>query len=296
MNKQVKLKDFPIRNKPIVGKLPPAFILVTIVFAIYSLLLIFPLAFAFNSAVKQNDPDFIMNLTKVTTNPNFANFINVFSNFKIGQATYLEMLGNSLWWAFGTSLFSLISSMFLAYGVAKYKFRGRKFIYSLVLIIMVFPIYGTLPARYKLYSDLGFINSPLILLAYTGAFDSSFLVLYAFYKNVGWEYGESGLIDGASHWRIFLQIMLPMAIPAITALFVTNFIGSWNNYADVLLYLPQKMTMSSGIYAFSERMKRQADRPLFYAGMLISLVPIIALYYSLQKTIMQMTFDGGLKE
>lgn len=296
MEKKASLKEFPIRNKSIVNKRPIPFLIVTILFAVYSLLLLFPIWFALNSALKPSDPEYLINITGITTNPAFHNFVRVFSDLTIGDVTYLGMMGNSLWWSFGTTTLSLISSMFLAYGVAKYRFRGRKFIYSFVLVIMVFPIYGTLPARYKLYSDLGFIDSPLLLLAYTGAFDASFLVLYAFFKNVKWEFGESGLIDGASHWRIFLQIMVPMAVPAITALFVTNFIVNWNNYSDVLLYLPENITLSSGMFVFQEKMMRNADHPLFYAGMLISLIPIFAVYIWLQRTIMQLSFDGGLKE
>lgn len=278
-----------------ISRVPIVFWIVTVVFGIYALGLLYPILFAFNSALKDGDMDFLMNMTKVTLKPNFMNFINAFTELEISGNTFFDMFGNSLWFAGGTMLLNVFSSMCLAYGVSKYRFKGRDFLYSFVLIIMIFPVFGTLPARFKLYSQLNFIDSPLLLLAYAGAFDSQFLILYAFFKNVDWAYAESAFIDGASHVTVFVKIMFPMAIPAVSALAVTNFITSWNNYLDVLLYLPNMPTLSTGLYVYSTKMMYMADRPLYYAGMLLSLVPVMVVYLTLQKTVMKMTFEGGLK-
>lgn len=278
-----------------ISRVPIVFWIVTVVFGIYALGLLYPILFAFNSALKDGDMDFLMNMTKVTLKPNFMNFINAFTELEISGNTFFDMFGNSLWFAGGTMLLNVFSSMCLAYGVSKYRFKGRDFLYSFVLIIMIFPVFGTLPARFKLYSQLNFIDSPLLLLAYAGAFDSQFLILYAFFKNVDWAYAESAFIDGASHVTVFVKIMFPMAIPAVAALAVTNFITSWNNYLDVLLYLPNMPTLSTGLYVYSTKMMYMADRPLYYAGMLLSLVPVMVVYLTLQKTVMKMTFEGGLK-
>lgn len=278
-----------------ISRIPVVFWVVTVVFAVYALGIIFPLLFAFNSALKDGDMDFLMNMSKVTLKPNFMNFIDAFTELEISGNTFFDMFGNSLWFAGGTMLLNVFSSMCLAYGVAKYRFKGRDFLYSFVLVIMIFPVFGTLPARFKLYSQLNFIDSPLLLIAYAGAFDSQFLILYAFFKNVDWAYAESAFIDGASHVTVFVKIMFPMAVPAVAALAVTNFITSWNNYLDVLLYLPNMPTLSTGLYVYSTKMMYMADRPLYYAGLILSLVPVMVVYLTLQKTVMKMTFEGGLK-
>ena len=265
------------------------------IFAIYSLLLLFPLLFALNSSLKNGDQDFIMNMSKFTLNPKFVNYIHAWTELEISGVTFGDMFLNSVWFSAGTTLLNVFSSMCLAYGVAKYRFKGRDAMYAFVLIIMVFPVFGTLPARYKLYSNLGFIDSPLLLLAYAGGFDAQFLILYAFFKNVDWSFAESAFIDGASHWTVFVRIMMPMALPAVAALAVSNFIASWNNYGDVLLYLPNMPTLSTGMYVFDTKMMYQADRPLLYAGMVITLLPIVILYLTMQKTVMKMTFEGGIK-
>lgn len=283
------------RRRKNIYKTPTALWIVSAIFMIYSIGLLFPLFFALNSAVKNGDSDFIMNMSKLTTKPNFKNFYRAFFELEISGVGFFDMFGNSLWFAGGTMLFNVISSAFLAYGVAKYRFKGRDQLYAFVLIIMIFPAFGTLPARYKLYSTLGFIDSPLLLIAYAGAFDGQFLILYAFFKNVDWSYAESAFLDGAGHWKVFLQIMFPMALPAVAALCVTNFIASWNNYSDVLLYLPNTPTLATGLYVYRVKMQYQADRPLLYAGMILSLLPVMAVYLALRKTVMQMTFEGGIK-
>lgn len=277
------------------NRVPVAMWVMTGIFAIYSLLLLFPLFFALNSSLKNGDQDFIMNMSKFTLNPKFVNYIHAWTELEISGVTFGDMFLNSVWFSAGTTLLNVFSSMCLAYGVAKYRFKGRDAMYSFVLIIMVFPVFGTLPARYKLYSNLGFIDSPLLLLAYAGGFDSQFLILYAFFKNVDWSFAESAFIDGASHWTVFVRIMMPMALPAVAALAVSNFIVSWNNYGDVLLYLPNMPTLSTGMYVFDTKMMYQADRPLLYAGMVITLLPIVILYLTMQKTVMKMTFEGGIK-
>lgn len=282
-----------VRKK--VTKRSPIMWVVSALFFIYCLGVIFPLLFAFNSALKNGDQDFLMNMTKITLTPKFENFLLAFTELEISGITFFEMFLNSMWFSAGTMILNIFSSMCLAYGVSKYRFKGRAFLYSFVIVIMVFPAFGVLPARYKLYSNWGFIDSPLLLLAYAGAFDAQFLILYAFFKNVDWAYAESAFMDGASHWTVFLRIMIPMAIPAIAALAVTNFIASWNNYTDVLMYLPNRPTLSTGIYVFNTKMMYEADRPLFYAGMLISLIPVMVVFFSLQKTVMKVTFEGGIK-
>lgn len=265
-------------------------------FLIYTLLLIFPLLFALNSALKNGDMDYLENLNRITTHPRFMNFIEAFTQLEISGVTFGEMFLNSIWFSVGTTFFNIFSSMCLAYGVAKYKFRGRNFIYNLVLVVMVFPMFGTMAAKYKLFSVLHFIDSPLIILAYAGAYNAQFLILYAFFKNIDWAYAEAAFMDGANHFSVFFRIMIPMALPSIAALAVTGFITSWNNYEEVLLYLPNMPTLSTGLYVFSTKMMYMADRPLYYAGMLISLVPVFAVYLALQSTVIRVTVEGGVKE
>ena len=206
---RVKIKKETVWTR--LKHVPPVLWVVSVLFALYSLALLFPLLFALNSALKGSDGEFLENMNKITLHPDFLNFAEAFTQIEVSGITFWNMLFNSVWFSVGTTFFNIFSSMCLAYGVAKYKFPGRNFIYNLVLVIMIFPVFGTLAARYKLYSQLGFIDSPLILLAYAGAYNAQFLILYAFFRNLDWAYAEAAFIDGAGHFRVFVHIMLPQA-------------------------------------------------------------------------------------
>ena len=97
-------------------------------------------------------------------------------------------------------------------------------------------------------------------------------------------------------FKVFFGIMIPMALPAIAALAVTNFIVSWNDYEQVLLYLPNLPTLSTGLYVYATKSLYGADRPLYYSGILIALVPVFVVYLTLQNTVIKVTVEGGVKE
>jgi len=272
------------------------YIIAFIVLIGISALLIYPYLFAINASLKKNDPDFLMHMSEISWPLHFSKYLEAFTDLKVGKTTYIGMFGNAIWYATGRAVFNVGSSMLLAYGVACYRFKIRNFMYNLVLFVLVMPMFGTLPATYRLYSDLGMIDSPLLLIAYAGAFDGQFLILYSFFKNLSWDYAESAFLDGAGHFTVFFKIMMPMALPATMTMAVTNFIGAWNDYSSILLYLPQMPTLTTGLYSFEIKQMYAADRPVYYAGLVVSIIPIFALFLGMQNTILARTYAGGLKE
>lgn len=267
-----------------------------VVLLLISAALIYPYIFAINSSFKKDDPDFLMNMSKISFPPRISTYFEAFTDLTVGQTSYFGMFVNSVWYSAGRAIANVGSSMLLAYGVACYRFKFRNFMYNLVLFVLVMPMFGTLPATYRLYSDLGMIDSPLILLAYAGAFDGQFLILYSFFKNLSWDYAESAFLDGAGHFTVFFKIMLPMALPATMTMAVTNLIASWNDYSSILLYLPEMPTLTTGLYSFEIKQMYAADRPVYYAGLVLSIIPVFAVFFAMQNTILSKTYAGGLKE
>ncbi len=266
-----------------------------VLFVIYAAYIIYPFVFAFNASLKENGRAFLANTISVPFPMHFDNYVKAFKELEIENNSFFQMILNSLWYAGGTTFLSMTSSTLAAYILCKYKFRGNKFIYSLVLIVMMLPIYGALPSRYRLLSQLGWINSPLYIISAAGGFDFAFLVVYSFFKGVSWNYAEAAFIDGAGHLKVFLRIMLPMALPAITAITITTFIGAWNAYDGPLLYLPKLPTLAAGLFAYDRKMDFFANQPIYFAGVMLSLIPIIGIFVAFQNTIMTKVYAGGLK-
>lgn len=160
---------------------------------------------------------------------------------------------------------------------------------------MVIPIVGNLPAQYKLITTLN-INNPIgILLLYTGGFGMNFIILHGTYRSISWNYAEAAFIDGASDWTVYWRIMLPQAMPSLIALSILSCIGIWNDYMTPFLYLKKTPTLALGIYQFDVMQQYRSNVPIYYCGVLMSMLPILILFCCMQKTIMTNTVAGALK-
>ena len=269
--------------------------LVSILFFLYSLTLVYALVWAFLSSLKTNS-EFFNYPFELPKNWIFANYSKAFVELKINDNNLFNMFLNSIWLAGMGTLLSVLSSTVTGYIIAKYKFRGRNFIYAVAIFVQVIPIVGGLPARYKFMTEVGMRNNPiLILLNDLGGFDFAFLVLYAFFRAVSWNYAEAAYIDGAKDFTVFVKVMMPQAIPAMVAMFILSFIGRWNDYMTPFLYMDQYPTIALGLYRFQVMQTYRSNIPVLFAGVILSIIPIFALFIPFQKPLMENTVAGGLK-
>ena len=107
---------------------------------------------------------------------------------------------------------------------------------------------------------------------------------------------EAAKIDGASDFRIFVQIILPMAKGPMVAVTILTLIGLWNDYLTPSIYLPKQPTIAYGIYLMQSTMvETKGQYPLFFATIVLTMIPIILIFVLFNKTIMENTSVGGLK-
>lgn len=271
------------------------YMIVFVVFLLYAIGLLIPFAYGFNISLKENGRAFMRDPVSVTYPFYFRNYLEAFESLRIGNVNFFMMTLNSVWYAAGGTFMSLAASTCVAYVVSKYKFRGNAFFYGLAIVVIMIPIYGALPAQYKLYTQLNFIDSPLIVLASFSGFGTYFIYIYAFFKSISWSYAEAAFIDGAGNLRVFLSVMLPMLLPSLSALAVMNFVGVWNDYASPIIWLPNMPTLASGLYTYEFNMRYEANQPIYFAGVFISLIPALTLFIVFQNTIMSKVYMGGLK-
>ena len=277
------------------GKVRPAYIIVFILLLIISIAMLIPYLYGFNISLMKNGRAFMNDTTHIPVPPYFINYVKAFEELTLSDNTFLMMTFNSLWYAAGSAVCEILSSTLAAYIICKYKFRGRNFLYSMAIIIMMIPIYGNLPAKFKLFSDMKLVNSPLILISMLSGFGGMFIYIYAFFKSVSWAYAESAFIDGATHLQVFLLIMFPMVFPSVTAMAVISFINYWNDYMGPLMFLSNLPTLSSGLILYERKIQYTANQPVYFAGVMLSLIPILAIFALLQNTIMNNVYVGGLK-
>ena len=300
---RVGAEDAVLTRRTKVGKV--LFAVVFVIFTIYAISLLFPFYFLLINSLK-GSLEYIdgLNAGQMMSLPKdwlFENYISAFAALKmpntLGEYIYLPMmLVNSIWISFTTVFCGLAASVIVAYSLAKYKFKLRAFIYGICIFNMTIPIIGSSGSMFKLCLDIGIYNTPLyIILTSFGGFGFQFLILYGFFRNISWSYAEAVFIDGGGHFTAFFKIMLPQVFPPMLTLGIMSFIGNWNDYMTTLLYMPDYPTLASGIYKISKSMTRVGNYPQYFAGLVVSIIPVIILFTAFSDVIMKNFTIGGLK-
>lgn len=279
------------------------FTIAFILFAIYTLYVLFFFAFSIICALKTDNNQYTQDkinnqLFGLTGGFNPGNFVTAFNSLEqvLGSDySFMNMLWNSVWRTLTSSVLSIMTSAMVCYILVFYRSKLTKFIYTLGLFVAVLPVYGSTGSTYRLMYNLGLINNPVNMIVSISLFGGYFFYMYSFFKTLSWEYAEAAFVDGAGHYTVFFKIMFPMALPSISALFIMSLIAGWNDYESTLLYMNKYPNLAYGVYAFSESQKYQANMPGLFAGVIITLIPVLILFLIFQNTIMEKVHMGGLK-
>ncbi len=264
-----------------------------VLFILYAISLLFPFLWCLMNSFKGMQ-EFFYNVNGLPEKWYFDNWKNSLTLSIDNNVTIPQMYLNSVILTVGCTFFSMFSCSATAYVLTKFDFYGKSAIYTAAIVIMMIPTMGSMAAMYRLYNTIGLINTYTgIFITSMGGFGSGFLLLYGFYKNLSWTYAEAAQIDGAGHFRIYFGIMLPMAVPALTAVGILTGIGFWNDYFTVYMYAPEKANIAYGIQRISS--DAGADLPQVFAAMMLSVIPVLVVFACFQKTIMQNTAVGGVK-
>ena len=223
----------------------------------------------------------------------FANMPQAFVQLQEFGYGVPVMVFNSLWRVAGSIVIGQLCANMVAYSLAKYKFFGRDAIYWAIIITMMLPVYGTMPAQLRLYRALGMYDTPLILLNAIGI--GGTLIPYSCYKNLSWTYAEATFLDGGGHYTVFFRVMLPQLAGIIAVFFVNAFIGAWNDWMTNYLYLPSKPQVAYAIYLVQGEATRISDYQMFYSAVMIGLIVPLIVFAIFSKKILSTVYTGGLK-
>ena len=190
-----------------------------------------------------------------------------------------------------------LSSALVAFGFARFRFRGRGFLFLLVLATMMLPKHVTLLPTFLLFRSIGWIDTlfPLIIPSLFGSAFSVFL-LRQFFLTLPLELDEAARIDGASSFRIFWQIAVPLSKPAIATVALFAFIGHWNEFLDPLIYLSsmENFTVALGLRFFVSQYSGTFWE-LMMAASTAAMLPIVIVFFFTQRTFIRGVALTGIK-
>ena len=203
---------------------------------------------------------------------------------------------NSVFIATASTLLTLFFCSLGGYAFAKYRFRGQKILFGILLASMMVPFQVLLVPLFGLMYDIGWLNSykAIIIPFSVGAF--GVFLMRQFIVTIPTELLDAARIDGCSEFGIYYRIVLPIIKPALGALTIYSFLGSWNGYLWPLIILrdESKYTLPIGL-ANLVGIYRQ-DYGMLMAGTLLSLMPIVILFLAMQREFVQGITLGSVKE
>lgn len=293
-------KDYGVIKAKSVGEkitLTIAFIFMML----WAFVLLYPLLWlvlmSFKGVVQYNT-DMALNQSMNLPSPfHWENYVNALKHLQV-RGVYLDgMLFNSVWYMVITVAQSTFLHVCTGYVFAKYEFKGKNFLYNFVIIAMIIPVFGTGGAMFEFWYKLGMYDNPLhVVLSNCAGFGMHFLVFRGFFKGISWDYAEAVLIDGGNDFTVFFKIMIPMAVPMIATMSIMRFIGAWNAYGEMIMYLPSYPTLATGIfYVQSTIGSRYGNYPEFFAAATVATLPVLITFFFAAPTIMKNYTIGGLK-
>lgn len=225
------------------------------------------------------------------TNPTFQNYVDAWNQAGLGMA----LLNSGIVTVTSVVLIVLISSM-AAYPLARVTSKLSTTMFWIVLCGMLIPFQVALIPLYQTMRDLGLLGSLWSLILFYAGMQVPFSVfLYTgFLRALPYEYEEAAALDGASSARTFFSVIFPLLRPITGTVIILNAISVWNDFLVPLLYLsgtPQQ-TVTVALYAFIGQFV--SNWPIVFAGLVISIIPVLAVYFVMQRQIIQ-GFAGGLK-
>ena len=266
-----------------------------VVLTIYAITLVSPFIWCAVNAFK-TEREFAESALAFQIHWHFDNMIRAFRELEVDGVNLIAMITNSVLFTAIHTVPSILVPLLSAYACSKYPNLYTKALYWVQLVILSVPIVGSMPAYYKLLVGMGIKNNyGLIWLLSCSGGGTAFFIFYSFLKGVSWSYAEAAKIDGAGNWRVLFQVMLPMTKGIIVAMTITTLIGFWNDYSGPMLYMPAFPTLSVGLYKFQILQTHRANRPIFFMGIVYSLIPAFVLFACFSKTIMSSITIGGLK-
>lgn len=255
-----------------------------------------PFLWTIGSSLKPITEIFAFPPTLWPVDPRWANYADVFRIAPFGRFIY-----NTAFITAFAMTGQILSASAVAYGFSRFRFPGREGLFFVVLSTMMLPWQVTIVPTFLLFRYLGWINTyfPLIIPSFFGGGAFYIFLLRQFFLTIPKDLDEAAKIDGASSVRIFWNILLPLAKPAIATVAIFSFIEHWNEFIGPLIFLnsPDKFTVSIGLRHFTAS-PFESDEPreaILMAASLIVALPPLTLFFIAQKYFVQGIVTTGLK-
>jgi raffinose/stachyose/melibiose transport system permease protein len=218
------------------------------------------------------------------------------------EAWVVTRIGTLYWNSIYISTVSMVLTVAISalagYGLGRLEFPGKPYVFALILIGLTIPLQIALIPLFVNLRTLGLMNTPLALIGPYTAFGLAFgtYIMKGFFEELPRELEEAARIDGASDFRIFWQIMLPLTRPALATIAIFLFLQNWNEFLFALTFVTENSmrTLPTGIYALISS-EFYGNYGLLAAALVLFSLPVLVLYFIFQQQFIEGLTAGALK-
>lgn len=265
--------------------------LISVMLLLYCLIALYLIPSLVMNSVK-TQADLINNTIGFPKTFTLENYITI-----LVEDNFLRFFLNSIILTVG-ALFSLLTvSSLTAYGLSRYRFRGRNALRIYFMLGMMFPIQlGILPI-FIIIRGLGLTNNFLgMILIYTANLSLPVFIFYNFFRALPDALHESAMIEGAGEFSIFTRIMVPISKPVFATVGILNFVTIWNDFYMPLVFLTRKevRTLTLGIYRYMSNFL--ANWHLVFAAVTLALIPVMVMFFAFSRFLIAGLTAGAIKE
>ena len=287
-NPDVIVMKTKTRNSPsrIVGRF-----LSNAIIIFYSITCIYPIVWIFYSSIKTSR-DFENNIIGFPKTFEIGNYIYVLTSGKIGMYMYSTIRNTII-----SLIFIILFAFINGYFISRFKFPGRRILYTLYMLGMLVPIHALLIPLYILFSRTGLDNHWYTVALPNIAFNLpiSLFLVESYVGTIPRELEEAAIIDGSGFSRTLFAIIFPLVTPILVTIGIISFFSCWNEFSFSLVLLknqrlfslPLGLTLFKGVY--------QSNYPRMMTTMVIALVPALLIYIAFSKKIIQGMMSGAIK-
>ena len=263
------------------------------ILTIFSLTCIFPLVWMFYSSLKEKRV-FNADIVGLPKSPTLENYIKITTN-----SDY--QLGASMFNSFRTTIISVVLivlfGFIVGYILARIKFRGNRLIYLIFLMGMLIPIHSLLVPIYVVFKETNMSNQWFTLIIPYVAFGLpiGIFLVEGFVKAIPTALEEAAAIDGSSFTRTLFQIIMPICKPILTTVAIIQTFSCWNEFSFALVLIKNRSLQTVPLAMTQFTGQFNSDYPKIMAAMLLTMSPIVVLYFAFSKQIIKGMVAGAVK-
>lgn len=265
--------------------------LIYILLVLVTVLMVVPFLWMLSASIKTNADVFKMTPFQfIPDNPRWENYVDIWKKIPL-----MRFIGNTVYLTIVVTFLQLLTSSFAAYAFSKLNFKHKNLLFLSYIATIAMPWQVYMVPQFIMMRSMG-LNDKLLAMICLQAFSAfGVFMMKQFYEGIPDSLCEAARIDGMSEYRIYASIMLPLSKPALSTLTIFTFVNTWNDYLGPLIYLrsESKKTIQLGLRMFIGQYA--AEYGLIMAGSIITLIPVIIVFLSLQKYFVEGVAATGVK-